>query len=110
MHLFGIGYSLFISALLVEIRHILTVKEVEYMRENQRAGDCIAVIGSMTQAMKAQAALAEASIRASVTKISSTKSQTGCVYGLDFPCRQADNVRQVLEDAKIPVRQYLGGN
>ena len=82
----------------------------EHADRIQYPGTCTAVIGSMTQAMKAQAALAEASIRASVTKISSTKSQTGCVYGLDFPCRQADNVRQVLENAKIPVRQYLGGN
>ena len=82
----------------------------EYADRIQYPGTCTAVIGSMTQAMKAQTALAEASIRASVTKISSTKTQTGCVYGLDFPCRQENNVRQVLQDAKIPVRQYLGGN
>ena len=74
-----------------------------------RKGSCEAELGSMTQAMKAQSVLAAASIRASVTKLSSTKGQTGCVYGLDFPCRQTANVREILTDAGIRVRQYLGG-
>ena len=81
-----------------------TVDRIQY------PGTCTAVIGSMTQTMKAQSALASASIRAAVTKISSTKAQSGCVYGLDFPCRQTANVRQILTDAGISVRQYLGGD
>ena len=75
----------------------------------QYPGVCTAVIGSMTQAMKAQALLAEASVRASITKISSSKNQSGCVYGLDFPCMQKPNVQQVLAAGGITVRHYLGG-
>ena len=81
----------------------------EYEDRIQYPDTCTAVIGSMTQTMKAQSVLATASIRAAVTKLSSTKNQTGCVYGLDFSCRQTPNVRQILADAGIPVRQYLGG-
>ena len=81
----------------------------EHADRIQYPDTCTAVIGSMTQTMKAQSVLATAAIRAAVTKLSSTKSQTGCVYGLDFSCRQSQNVRQILSDAGIAVRQYLGG-
>lgn len=110
MHLFGIGYSLFISALLVEIRHILTVKEVEYMRENQRAGDCIAVIGSMTQAMRAQKILANAAIRAEIIKADSSLTKRGCAYALEYSCVQNQNVKTILERAGVRVRTYHGGD
>ena len=70
-------------------------------------GICTAVIGSMTQAMKAQTTLAEAAIRASLSKISSSKAAGGCAYGVDFPCVQSGNVRIILERAGIRVREYL---
>ena len=71
------------------------------------AGICTAVIGSMTQAMKAQNILAEAAIRASLTKISSGRTSGGCAYGVDFPCTQSGNVRMILERAGVRVREYL---
>jgi hypothetical protein len=43
-----------------------------------QAGICTAVIGSMTQAMKAQNLLAEAAIRAHISKISSSGAAGGC--------------------------------
>lgn len=73
------------------------------------SGICTAVIGSMTQAMKAQSVLAEAAIRASLTKISSSKTHNGCAYGVDFPCTQSRNVRVILDHAGIRVREYLQG-
>lgn len=73
------------------------------------ASVCTAVIGSMTMAMKAQAALSEAAIRSSIAKISSGETHNGCAYGVDFPCTQSSNVRTVLSHAGIRVRQYLGG-
>ena len=72
-------------------------------------GICTAVIGSMTQAMKAQSLLAEAAIRATGTKISSSRTHNGCAYGVDFPCTQTANVRTVLSKAGIRVREYLEG-
>ncbi len=71
------------------------------------AGICTAVIGSMTLSMKAQSVLAEAAIRASLAKISSSRTHNGCAYGVDFPCTQSSNVRAVLASAGIRVRQYL---
>ena len=52
--------------------------------------------------------LAAASIRTAVTKISSAQTHGGCAYGLTFPCMQAGNVRQILTDAGIRVRQIFG--
>ena len=89
------------------------------MRRNQTArnsspidspyhgGICTAVIGSMTGAMKAQNALAEAAIRAHISKISSSGAAGGCAYGVDFPCTQSGNVRTVLDRAGVRVREYL---
>lgn len=91
------------------------------MRRNQSAGDassivssdhggiCTAVIGSMTGAMKAQNALAEAAIRAHISKISSSGAAGGCAYGVDFPCTQSGNVKMILNREGIRVREYLQG-
>lgn len=68
---------------------------------------CTAVIGSMTQAMKAQSLLADAAIRGGITKISSARTHNGCAYGVEFPCTQSANVRTVLERGGVRVREYL---
>ncbi|MBP3667732.1 MAG: DUF3343 domain-containing protein [Clostridia bacterium] len=70
-------------------------------------GTCTAVIGSMTRAMKAQALLSEAAVRASLVKVSSAQTTGGCAYGVDFPCTQRANVQVVLERAGVRVREYL---
>ncbi len=72
-------------------------------------GVCTAVIGSMTQAMKAQSLLSEAAIRVSVVKVSSARSTGGCAYGVDYPCTQSANVQTVLERGGVRVREYLRG-
>ena len=91
------------------------------MRRTQSAGDasridspyhggiCTAVIGSMTGAMKAQNALAEAAIRVHISKISSSGAAGGCAYGVDFPCTQSGNVKTILNREGIRVREYLQG-
>ena len=68
------------------------------------SGVCTLVIGSMTQAMAAQKALAEAAIRVSIVKISSSRTHNGCAYGLDLPCTQIGNVRTVLGRAGVRIR------
>ena len=69
-------------------------------------GKCTAVIGSMTKAMQAQEALANAAIRAAVVKVSSSSSHNGCAYGVDFPCSQKQNVQTVLHRIGVSVRSY----
>ena len=68
---------------------------------------CTAILGAMTKAMQAEKALLEASIRATVTKVSSSAHASGCVYGVAYACNQDSIVREVLSSAGIRVRGYL---
>ena len=69
---------------------------------------CSAEIGSVTQAMKAQKALASAAIPAEVIKSESSSRSKGCVYGIEISCAQLKNARAVLDAARIPVRAWNG--
>ena len=71
------------------------------------SGVCTLVIGSMTQALTAQSVLAEAAIRASIVKISSSRTQNGCAYGVEYPCTQQRNVAMILERSGVRVREYM---
>ncbi len=67
---------------------------------------CLAVMGSMTQAMRAQKVLAGAAVRAEVVKADSAHTRRGCAYALSYPCLQENNVRTILSGAGIRVRDY----
>ena len=71
-------------------------------------GECVAVIGSMTQAMRAQSVLASSAIRTEVIKADSSQTRRGCAYALSYPCAQDENVKRVLRDAGIRVRSFYG--
>ena len=71
---------------------------------------CLAVIGSMTQAIRAQRVLAAAAIRAEVVKADEGDSRRGCAYALSYPCAQGANVRAVLKRGGVRVRAYHGGD
>ena len=76
------------------------------MRNQYEASECIAVIGSMTRALRAQNLLAAAALRAQVIKSDSVSGTKGCVYALSYPCHADGNVKRVLSDAGIRVRSY----
>lgn len=83
---------------------MLLEKEVENMNNNR---SCSAAIGSVTQAMRAGRALAGAAIPTTVIKFEeSGRSTGGCVYGVTFACSQINNVRVVLEQERIRVKQW----
>lgn len=67
---------------------------------------CIAEIGSMTQAMRAQRALADAAIPTTVIKSNSSKNSRGCVYGVSFSCSQRENAENIFESARVKVRRW----
>lgn len=67
---------------------------------------CTAAIGSVTQALQAQNALAAAMIPSEVIKIEKTNSRRGCIYGISFSCFQENNVRAILRASKIQVRSW----
>lgn len=71
---------------------------------------CIAEIGSMTQAMKAQGLLADAAIPSTVVKSNSSKNGRGCAYGISFTCVQSENVKSVLTRAGVKVRTWKNEN
>ncbi len=79
------------------------------MRTEGESRDCMAVIGSMTQAMKAQSALAKAAIYSRVEKADSSITRRGCAYAVCYACGQEANVRTVLQNAGIHIRGGTGG-
>ena len=81
------------------------------MRNEINETECVAVIGSMTQAMRAQNVLAAAAIRTEVIKADSSKTGRGCAYGISYPCVLDGNVRSVLQKMGVTVRSvYRGGD
>lgn len=71
---------------------------------------CFAVMGSMTQALRAQKELAQAAIRVDVVKADSAHTHRGCAYALSYPCVQESNVHTVLSGAGIRVRDFYRGD
>ena len=70
--------------------------------------ECTAEIGSVTQAMRAEQALAAAAIPSRVIKTQSS-SKRGCVYGISYSCAQERNVSTVLANARIAIRPRKNG-
>ena len=73
---------------------------------NDFYGECVAEIGSMTQAMRAQRILGESAIPTTVVKSGSEKNSRGCAYGVSFKCVQEENVRNILASAGVKVRRW----
>ncbi len=67
---------------------------------------CLAVMGSMTQTLRAQKVLSEAAVRAEIVKADSAHTRRGCAYALSYPCLQENNVRTILSSAGIRVRDF----
>ena len=68
---------------------------------------CVAAIGSLTLAVKAQNALLSESVRAAVRSLSPGETRGGCAFGVAFPCDEEGKVRAILRREKIGVRQLL---
>ena len=68
----------------------------------------VALVGSMTQAQRAQKALWGAAIRAEIVKQDEI-AHRGCGYGVSFPASHQANARAILDAAHIPVRRYVQG-
>lgn len=68
---------------------------------------CVAAIGSLSLAVKAQNALLSESVRAAVRSLSPSETRGGCAFGVAFPCEEEGKVRAILRREKIGVRQLL---
>ena len=69
-------------------------------------GECIAEIGSMTQAMRAQNALGEMAIPSTIVKTNSSKTNKGCAYGLSVDCKQRENADNIFQKSNVRVRRW----
>lgn len=69
--------------------------------------NCVAAIGSLSLAVKAQNALLSESVRAAVRSLSPGETRGGCAFGVAFPCEEEGKVRAILRREKIGVRQLL---
>ena len=76
------------------------------MHDYTQKKQCEAIIGSMTQAMRAQKVLAAALIPAEVIKSDSSQTQRGCAYGVSYSCHQEWNVQKILQEAGIRPDSY----
>ena len=74
------------------------------MRKNNDEAECVAVIGSVTLAMRAQGVLAKAAIRTEVVKADSSVTGAGCAYALMFPCEMSETIKEILKKAGIRAR------
>ena len=68
---------------------------------------CVATLGPISTALKAQRALLDAGITAEVQSLAPGETRNGCAYGVAFGCPERDNVRRVLRAARINVLQYI---
>ena len=76
------------------------------MHKEQR-GICIAALGSITNAVKAQRVLAQVGITGEILPLDAAKTRRGCAYGLRFACHEQGRVRPALRAAGIAVSQFL---
>lgn len=76
------------------------------MRNDLKMNRCVAVVGPMTRAMRAQQVLASAAIRVEVIKADSAKAGRGCAYAIAYSCHQEESVRRILRDAGIHLRGF----
>ncbi len=74
---------------------------------NQHLQMCVAAIGSMTMAMKAQRTLLNRGVAARVLALSPAETRHGCAYGVSFSANDESAARAALQAAGIAVSQYF---
>ena len=74
------------------------------MRNRISENECVATLGSVSQALRAQKLLRSAGVRSEVVTADAAAQRRGCAYALSFPCYQRQNVRRVLDGAGIRAR------
>ena len=66
---------------------------------------CVVTLGSVTNATRAQRALARAAIYSELIKLGGDAHGKGCTYGLEFGCSQLVGVMTVLNNSGIKYRK-----
>lgn len=66
----------------------------------------ILAIGTMTNAIKARKLLGKSNIRSKLIKLDTTKTITGCAYGLEIPNNELYSAFSILRNDEIPYSIY----
>lgn len=69
---------------------------------------CIATMKSMTQAMRARAALEARGVRCEIVSLDPSLTRRGCGYGVRFSCVHKDIALAVLEAKRIGYGTVIG--
>ena len=70
--------------------------------------NAILAVGTMTNALKARKLLQKSNVRSKLIKLDSTKTLTGCSYGLEIFERDLYSAFSILRDAEISYSIYNG--
>lgn len=68
---------------------------------------CLAALGPMSAALKAQHALLNAGVSAEVRALNPGESRNGCAYGVAFSCNDRERAKRALRAARINPMQYM---
>ena len=74
---------------------------------NTPRGKCVAAVGSMTAAIKAQRVLLSFGIDAEVVALAPEETRRGCAYGVEFAAASENAARAAFRAARISVSQYI---
>ncbi len=69
-----------------------------------RGDACTLGIGSISQAMQAEAILYRAGICVRVADAADMANQRGCAYGILYPCHREDEVIRILKEHGLRLR------
>ena len=84
----------------------MDIKGGANMLERNKYQNASVVLGTLTNAQKAQRALSAAAIPSKIVKQSSSGFYRGCVWSVEFSYSQKQNARIVLSNAGISVRAW----
>ena len=76
------------------------------MLEKDKYQNASVVLGTLTNAQKAQRALSAAAIPSKIVKQTPSNIHRGCVWSVEFSYSQKQNVNAVLSNAGIPIRAW----
>ena len=76
------------------------------MRQERDIYDCVAVIGSVTRAIRARDILRAAGVGCEVVKAESGKGENGCVYGVACSCLWGGQIQGILQRAGVRISSF----
>ena len=68
---------------------------------------CVAAMGSMTSALRAQRILGGAGLSTEIVSLSPEETRRGCAYGVEIPCADIALARQTFRAAGLTPSQYI---